>query len=157
MNDLFFNILTLKFCMLFPHILYFWCIPFSLLGSIYYLVKCTNSKHHNANSPTSCSWMHHKSKCRRHQQPAILSNSYRLLHFRVWCCHTVWEVGTWDSEESHSNLKCEAVHPSKRLIPAYQTTQLHIPGDSNLHRHCQDKLKSCILNSYPPLSLQKPS
>jgi len=40
------------------------------------------------------------------------------------------------------------------LISAYQTTQLHIPVDGNLHRHCQDKLKSCILNSYSPLSLQ---
>jgi len=143
--------------MLFPslsHILYFWCIPFSLIWSIYYLVKCTNSEHHYANSPASCYWTHHKSKCLHQRQPAILSNSYRLLHFRMWCYHAVREVGTWDSEEYDANLKWEAVCPFKMLIPAYQTTQHHIPGDGNLHRHWQDKLKSCIFNSYPPLNLQ---
>lgn len=66
----------------------------------------------------------------------------------------MWEVGTCDSEECDANLKWKAVCPFKMLILAYQTTRLHIPGDGSLHRHCQDKLQSCILNSYPPLSLQ---
>jgi hypothetical protein len=35
----------------------------------------------------------------------------------------------------------EAVHSTKKLVNFYQTTQSHIPEDSNLHNHCSESLK----------------
>jgi hypothetical protein len=71
----------------------------------------------------------------------------------TWC-HVVWQIVTNVSEEpaasglGSSTLKMELAYFSQTSVTIYETTQLHIPEDSDLQRHQSENLKPLMSQTF---------
>jgi hypothetical protein len=78
--------------------------------------------------------------------------------------HEDWQMLTNISEKfaafifNSFTLRLEAAGSSEMLITIYQTTEDHMPEDSNCHSHCSENPKShgrlCVNVSSCPLSIR---
>jgi hypothetical protein len=50
--------------------------------------------------------------------------------------------------EEFFTLKMKAESYSEIMVTIYQATLHHIPEDSNLHSHCCENLKCCLMKEY---------
>jgi hypothetical protein len=68
---------------------------------------------------------------------ACKRNIYSTVNVGLLGCHTVW-----NTVPPLPGLNNEVVCSSETLVPTYNSTWHHNPGDQNQHFHCCENLKS---------------